>query len=476
MAALLGKRFFAAVILIISVILGELYVLTLRWETKAIIFRAHYVLLIETVLLILSSFVWRNFRTLFKSNVCAHDQSHVAESQIHDHADFIDNKHLKHNSHRHSDVKIVDNRASGINGTVLHKDWHVWKKVLFCYLFLCHISYFTNLLFIGKDPYLMVMICYGALGSLFQLVTGMCFIKLVGFLNKYILKRHFCLSTKYKLTLAVVYSLLASSYGLYNATLPPTIKTVPISVKGLPENLEGLTIVQLSDIHLGPTVGRHKMQQIVDLVNQLNADILVLTGDLVDGSVARLKQAAEPLINIQAKHGKYFISGNHEYYTGDVDNWFDYLRTLGFTVLHNSNVKLPSNIDARQQICLAGTDDLQAEKIGYGNHGMHLEKALGTCLPNQPAILLAHQPKAAKIALDSKYRVDLVISGHTHGGQMFPFMIPAYLINPFYAGLYKYGKDSHVYVSMGTQYWGIPMRILTTMEITQLIMTRKILK
>ncbi|KAI8759667.1 transmembrane protein with metallophosphoesterase domain, partial [Biomphalaria glabrata] len=105
----------------------------------------------------------------------------------------------------------------------------------------------------------------------------------------------------------------------------------------------------------------------------------------------------------------------------------------------------------------------------YGDHKFDLAKAVGNCSQQKPVILLAHQPKAAKIALDSSYRIDLVLSGHTHGGQMFPMVIAAYLLNPFFAGLYKYGPNgSFVYVSQGTQYWGIPMRIATTMEITRI--------
>ncbi|KAH9502931.1 hypothetical protein Btru_072406 [Bulinus truncatus] len=262
----------------------------------------------------------------------------------------------------------------------------------------------------------------------------------------------------------------ASLYGLYNASQPPTIKTVTIPIRNLPLNLEGLKIIQLSDIHLGPTVGFTKLDRIVHVVNGENPDVVVLTGDLVDGSVDHLKEASEPLRFIKSKYGNFFVTGNHEYYTGDVDNWFSMLNSLGFTVLHNSHAFIPGkSSEGQDNICLAGTDDIQANHIGYGDHKFDLAKAVGNCSKLRPVVLLAHQPKAAKIAVDSQFRIDLVLSGHTHGGQMFPMMIGAYLLNPFFAGLYKYGPNgSHVYVSQGTQYWGIPMRLGTTLEITSI--------
>ena len=261
MVTVLGRKIVAVFILITAIILGELYVMTLRSDIKAIVFRAHFILFIQVGLVILSTFVWRNFRTLFQSDFSAHAHS----QRLLEANDNI----FKNNSLSKFDVDS-DFKSSGINGTILHERWHFWKKVLFCYLFICHLSYFTNIVFIGREPFLIAVVCYVALGSLFQLVVGMCFVKLIGFFTKYIFKRHIRLPSKYKLSLAVVYSLLASSYGLYNASVPPTIKTVSIPVKGLPNNLEGLTIVQLSDVHLGPTVGQHKMQKIVEVANQIH--------------------------------------------------------------------------------------------------------------------------------------------------------------------------------------------------------------
>ncbi|GFR63684.1 transmembrane protein with metallophosphoesterase domain [Elysia marginata] len=225
--------------------------------------------------------------------------------------------------------------------------------------------------------------------------------------------------------------------GIYTASQPPAVRHVEIPIKDLPTNLDGLSLVQISDIHLGPTVGFTKLNMIVDIVNRQNP-------------------------------------GNHEYYTGDVDNWFSYLRSLGFTVLHNSNVKIPVKVkNGEGQLCLAGTDDIQADKIGYIGHGFNLATALDGCAKELPVVLMAHQPRAAKQALDSGQRIDLVLSGHTHGGQLFPLMLGAYLLNPFYQGLYQYGpQGSYVYVCEGTQFWGIPMRIGTSTEITHITLIK----
>ncbi|KAL8578690.1 hypothetical protein ACOMHN_045679 [Nucella lapillus] len=197
--------------------------------------------------------------------------------------------------------------------------------------------------------------------------------------------------------------------------------------------------------------------------------VFVVTGDLVDGTVRSLKGAASPLARVTATHGKFFVTGNHEYYTGDVDRWFDTLTAMGFTVLHNSNVHLRAPGGATDDvICVAGADDLDALRMGYKGHGLDVDRTLQSCDQSRPVILLAHQPRAAKMALDSPHRVDLVLSGHTHGGQFFPLMVAAYLVNPFFVGLYRHGESSHVYVSEGTQYWGIPMRLGTSMEVTHI--------
>ncbi|XP_053401981.1 transmembrane protein with metallophosphoesterase domain-like isoform X2 [Mercenaria mercenaria] len=200
-------------------------------------------------------------------------------------------------------------------------------------------------------------------------------------------------------------------------------------------------------------------------------DIVIIGGDLVDGRVDQLTSATESLDWIKSKYGVYFVTGNHEYYTTDVHNWFENLESLGVKILHNSNVVIKGA--GNTGICLAGVDDPTADTFKFMDHTMDIGGALRTCDESSPVILIAHQPKAAKAALMSNHRVDLVLSGHTHGGQMFPLTIGAYFFNPYYAGLYRHGEHSHVYVSMGTVYWGFPIRFGTNREITKITLVTK---
>ncbi|XP_064640205.1 transmembrane protein with metallophosphoesterase domain-like [Lineus longissimus] len=272
-----------------------------------------------------------------------------------------------------------------------------------------------------------------------------------------------------KALLGFIYAFFISFYGVYYAFQPPIIRKVHIPIENLSKSFDGFRIVQLCDIHLGPTVGKEQLEEVIDAVQKLHPDLIVITGDLVDGHVQDLMDAVEPAKHLQAPYGKFFVSGNHEYLTRDVDNWFRHLRTLGFGILHNDNTKIKKP-DSSDEFCLAGVDDHDATKFSYKGHGMDLDKAVSTCDPKYPIILLAHQPNAAKMALESKHDIKLVLSGHTHGGQMFPGSILVYLVNTYYAGLYKVGKSNYVYVSEGAIYWGIPMRILSTKEITEIVL------
>ncbi|XP_064599140.1 transmembrane protein with metallophosphoesterase domain-like [Liolophura sinensis] len=450
--ALAVKNWTAVVVSVVAVIVADVYIFTssLSFSTKAIIFRAHFIFGIQVVLFFLSRYVWRRLGGIF-------------------------------DSHSEQLEKVKDDATTTARGLsrsgplgVRTPCTVVWRIILFVYLICCHVSYLTNLYFIGTEPAFISMVTYICLGSFVHLITGMLIMGILGCIGRLLqLKRYNANSRRRLRTLAaMMYALSISFYGLYTAHKLPTVKHVRVPVKDLPPSLEGFRIVQLSDIHLGPTVGRSKVKDVVEITNQLQPDIVVLTGDLVDGSVDRLHKAAEPLQQLQTTFGKFYVTGNHEYYTGDVDNWMRYVETLGFTALDNANAKISHQWAPAEQICIAGTNDIDAERIGYKNHRMNLDQALAMCNPKYPTILLAHQPKAAKLALSSKHRVDLVLSGHTHGGQMFPLIIGAYLINPFFAGLYKYGPSSHVYVSMGTVYWGIPMRVFTTREISEIILTR----
>lgn len=263
---------------------------------------------------------------------------------------------------------------------------------------------------------------------------------------------------------AAVFGLALSGWGVWSAIGPVDVKHVRVRLKKLPEALRGLRIVQLTDMHVGPTIGRDFVVEVVDKVNALRPDVVAITGDLIDGSVEELGDAVAPLGDIRSTHGTYFVTGNHEYYSG-ADPWLAFLSSIGIRPLRNECVVLDQNGETLQ---LAGVDDWTAHQFGNG-HGSDMTKALSTRDEDKCVILLAHQPKHFGEALE--HRVDLQLSGHTHGGQIFPFGFFTRLAQPFLSGLHQRG-DSQIYVSSGTGYWGPPMRIGAPAEITLIELDR----
>lgn len=252
--------------------------------------------------------------------------------------------------------------------------------------------------------------------------------------------------------------LALSGWGVWSAVRPVEVKRVPIRLRKLPESMGGVRLVQLTDMHVGLTIGRDFVEDIVRKVNALAPDIVAITGDLIDGNVADLGGAVAPLGDIEAKLGTYFVTGNHEYYSG-ADSWLTFLESIGIRALRNERVELEKNGNI---IHLAGVDDWTAHQFGSG-HGADVERALAGRDTTKPVVLLAHQPVQFDEARE--HGVDLQISGHTHGGQIFPFGFLTRLVQPFLAGLHRRG-DSQIYVSSGTGYWGPPMRIAAPSEIT----------
>lgn len=242
------------------------------------------------------------------------------------------------------------------------------------------------------------------------------------------------------------------------------VPEVPVKLDRLPPALSGLTITQLTDVHVGPTIGRRFIESVVEKANGTRPDVVVITGDLVDGSVEALRSHVEPLARLQARYGVYFVTGNHEYYSG-ADPWIEELRRLGIRVLRNERVSIG---DAGASLDLIGVDDYTAGRFG-GDHGPDLRRALAGRDPERASVLLAHQPREVERA--GELGVGLQISGHTHGGQIWPFGAAVSLVQPYVAGLHRHSEATQIYVSRGTGYWGPPMRFMAPAEVTKLVLT-----
>jgi uncharacterized protein len=249
--------------------------------------------------------------------------------------------------------------------------------------------------------------------------------------------------------------------GLWNARRTAAVAVVEVPIRDLPAGLHGFSIAQISDIHIGPTIKRGYLQAIVDAVNRLDADMVAVTGDLVDGTVDELGLHVAPLAGLNSRHGTYFVTGNHEYYSG-AHAWIAELRRLGVRVLMNEHVVLEHD-DA--SLLVAGVTDYGAHHFDP-THRSDPQAALHKA-PDHARIrvLLAHQPRSATAAALAGFHLQL--SGHTHGGQFLPWNFLVRLQQPFTAGLHRL-KDLWVYTSRGTGYWGPPKRFGAPSEITHL--------
>ncbi len=253
---------------------------------------------------------------------------------------------------------------------------------------------------------------------------------------------------------------LATLLGLITARRPRLVK-IDIPIAHLPEALHGFSIAQISDLHVGPTIKRGFVERIVARVNRLDADLIAVTGDLVDGSVKDLADHTAPLSFLTARHGVYFVTGNHEYYSGE-RAWTAELRRLGLIVLKNQHVIVRHN---GASFVLAGVTDYSAHHFEPSERSDPAAALSGAAADAGPKILLAHQPSSAAAAAAAGY--DVQISGHTHGGQFWPWNHVVGYFQPFTSGLNRLNKLM-IYVSRGTGYWGPPNRFGVPSEITRL--------
>jgi hypothetical protein len=249
----------------------------------------------------------------------------------------------------------------------------------------------------------------------------------------------------------------ASAVALRNGLRVPAVRRVEIALPRWPRALDGFRIAQISDIHIGPVLGRRFASGLVERVNALGADLVAVTGDLVDGGAEQLRDDVEPFAALRARHGVFFVTGNHDVYSG-AEDWVARARELGMRVLRNERVAI-------EGFDLAGVDDHRGDWVSGGTED--LEAALAGRDRARPVVLLAHDPTTWKRA--RAFDVDLQLSGHTHGGQIWPFHYLVRLVVPWIAGLHRAGPSA-LYVSRGSGFWGPPMRLLAPAEITEIVL------
>ena len=254
-------------------------------------------------------------------------------------------------------------------------------------------------------------------------------------------------------------ALATVGYGVSSAMGPPKIAAVTVPLRRLPAGLDGVRIAVVADIHLGPILGRGHTERVVRMINEQRADLVAIVGDLVDGTVDELGEAAAPLRDLVSTHGSFFVTGNHEYYSGAAP-WLAELAQLGVHPLANERIEIRAG---GAVLDIAGVNDLAgAGSAGPGDTGPDYDRALGGRDTGRPVVLLAHQPvQVHEAALRG---VDLQLSGHTHGGQLFPFHAMVRLAQPVLSGLHRFG-GTQLFVTRGTGFWGPPVRVGAAPEI-----------
>jgi predicted MPP superfamily phosphohydrolase len=255
---------------------------------------------------------------------------------------------------------------------------------------------------------------------------------------------------------------LLCSWGFYQARKVPRLRRTDITIDRLGAGLDGLTIVLIADTHYGPINRAAWSAKLVAAVNLLSPDVVVHAGDLADGSVDQRRGQVAPLGTVGAALARVYITGNHEYFSGAVQ-WVEHMAGLGWTVLHNKHVIVERGGD---RLAIAGTDDLTAASSGVPGHRSDLPAALAGIPAGMPVVLVAHQPKEVREAATAG--VDLQLSGHTHGGQLWPFHLIVRLEQGALQGLSRHGVNTQLYTTRGVGFWGPPFRIFAPSEISLL--------
>jgi predicted MPP superfamily phosphohydrolase len=264
----------------------------------------------------------------------------------------------------------------------------------------------------------------------------------------------------------VVVVLLLLAWGHYEAMRVPRTRHVDVVIPRLGSGLDGLRVAMITDTHYGAIDRSRWSAGVTDRVNELEADIVCHVGDIADGTPVVREPQAAPLAAMRGRLARVYVTGNHEYY-GEAQSWLDYMEGIGWDVLHNRHLVVERGGD---RLVVAGVDDATARGSGLEGHGADLEAALASTDPELPVLLLAHQPKQVMAAVDAG--VDLQISGHTHGGQIWPFNFLVRLDQPVVNGLSRHGQRTQLYTSRGTGFWGPPFRVFAPSEITVLTLRR----
>jgi predicted MPP superfamily phosphohydrolase len=258
----------------------------------------------------------------------------------------------------------------------------------------------------------------------------------------------------------VVGALLA--WGYVEAMRVPRTRRVDVTIPRLGRGMDGLRVAVITDTHYGPIDRARWSAAVVDRLNELDADVVCHVGDIADGTAEVREEQARPLASVRARLARAYVTGNHEY-IGEAQGWLDYIEGIGWDALHNKHIRIERGGD---ELVIAGIDDRTARSSGVDGHGSDLDAALAGADPLLPVLLLAHQPKQVEQAV--AHGVDLQISGHTHGGQIWPFNFLVRLDQPVVQGLSSHGERTQLYTSRGTGFWGPPFRVFAPSEITLL--------
>ena len=258
--------------------------------------------------------------------------------------------------------------------------------------------------------------------------------------------------------ISLVIAFIVSSFGFVEARRKPMLKKIKVPLSHLPAEFDGVVILQISDLHVGQTIKADYVEALVEMSNDLKPDIVVLTGDMTDGSRFQLEKELQSFKKLNAPLGKFMVPGNHEYYWG-VTSWISFWKEIGFRTLLNEHALIEKN---QAQLVMAGVHDYSAKRLGGGIVSSPAEAIAGAPL-DAVKILLAHQPRSVYAA--AKVGFHLQLSGHTHSGQYFPYNLLIYLFQPYVKGLNQF-KKTWIYVNQGTGYWGPPSRFGVPPEVT----------